>query len=123
MFLFILVFGALTFWAGLAIARNPATPCGYLRKHESGVVLYIANVVVRIIFGLLLLTHSNISKFPLITDIIGWFCIGIALILTFIGRERFKRGISWAIALIETNSRVAGTLIMLFGTFLMYSFS
>jgi len=119
----IIIFGTLIFWAGLGILLNPERICGFLRKHEEGVVLHVLNVTVRVVFGLLLLFQSSLSKFSLITDIIAWFCIAIALLLIVMGRERFKRSISWAIALVEANSRVAGSLVMTFGAFLIYAFA
>ena len=119
----IIFFGTLTFWAGLVIALNPERICGFLQKHVEGVFLHVLNVAARLVFGLLLLFQSSLSKFSLITDIIAWFCIAIALLLIVMGRERFKRSISWAITLIEANSRVAGSLVMTFGAFLIYAFT
>ena len=119
----IIFFGILTFWVGLVVVFKPERICGFLRKHVEGVVLHVINVAARVVFGLLLLSQSSLSKYSLITDIIAWFCIAIALFLTTMGRERFKRSFSWAITLIETNSRVAGFLVMTFGAFLIYSFT
>ena len=118
----ILFFGTFAFGAGLVIALNPERICGFLRKHVEGVLLHVINVATRVVFGLLLLTQSSLSKFSLITDSIAWFCIAIALFLIVMGRERFKRAISWAITLIEAHSRVAGSLVMTFGAFLIYAF-
>ena len=118
----ILIFGALTLWAGLEILLKPVRICGFLSKHSDQVVLHVLNVVVRIVFGISILSLSGISNFPLLTDTIGWFCIGIALMLTLMGRTRFKRSISWAIALVKTNSLIAGFLIIAFGTFLICAF-
>ena len=117
------MFGAFALWAGFVIALNPEWICGFLRKQVEGVLLHILNVAARVVFGLLLLFQSSQSKFPLITDIIAWFCIVLALLLTIMGRDRFKRSISWAITLIEDNSRVAGSLVMTFGAFLIYAFA
>ncbi len=119
----IIFFGTLFLGAGLVIALIPERICGFLRKHVEGVLLHVLNVAARVVFGLSLLFQSNLSKFSLITDIIAWFCIAIALFLTVMGRERFKRSISWAITLIESNCRIAGSLVMTFGAFLIYAFA
>ncbi|BHH84099.1 hypothetical protein [Desulforhopalus sp. 52FAK] len=122
MTILIILFGALTFLVGTVVAMNSALICGYLHRQVGKVALHVLNVVVRIVFGVLMLSLSSSSKFPFITDTIGLFCIGIALFLTLIGRKRFDRSISWAISLVENNSRVAGFLIMTFGAFLIYAF-
>lgn len=122
MALLIIIIGTLTFWAGSVIVLNPEGICGFLRKHEGRVVLHFLNVFLRLGFAFLLLSQSSQSKFSLLTDIIGGFCIAIALILTFMGRTRFKRSISWAIALVETNNHIGGFLVMTFGAFLVYAF-
>lgn len=119
----IIFFGTITFGTGFILALTPERICGFLRKHVDGLLLHVLNVAVRIIFGLLLLFQSSLSRFSLITDIIAWFCITIALFLIVMGRERFKRSISWAIALMEAHSRVAGSLVMIFGAFLIYAFA
>ena len=119
----ILLFGILTFLTGSVILAQPERICGFLRDRLDRLLLHVLNVVVRIVFGCSLLLQSSQSKFPVLTDIIGWSCIAIALILTCMGRKRFMRTLSWAVALIETHNRIAGFLIMIFGAFLCYSFS
>jgi uncharacterized membrane protein YidH (DUF202 family) len=119
----IVVFGTLTFAAGFQIAIDHERICSFLGKHAEGLLLHVLNVTARVVFGLLMLFSSSQSKFPLITDGIGWFCLVIALLLTSMGRERFKRSFAWAIDLVEANSRVAGSLIMAFGAFLIYAFA
>jgi len=118
----IIIFGILTFWIGTVIVRSPESICGYLHKQVANIVLHVLNVAVRIVFGLVMLSLTGSSRFPYLTDTIGWFCIGIAIFLTVIGRKRFKRSISWAITLVENHSRLAGCLIMAFGAFLIYAF-
>ena len=116
------IFGALTFLAGLALVVRPERIFGFLQKQLAKVELHIFNVVMRIIFGVLMISQSSISNFPFVVETIGWFCIGIAAILTLTSRERFKRIFSWAVTLVETNSRVGAALIMAFGAFLIFAF-
>lgn len=118
----IIILGSLTLWAGFEVLLRPGRICGYLKENSAQPIVHILNVVVRIVFGISLLSLSGGSNFPLLTDIIGWFCLGIAVFLTLMGRERFKRAISWAITLVETNSRIAGMLILAFGVFLILAF-
>ncbi len=122
MTVFIIIFGALTFLAGIVIAMNPEFIFGFLQKQLGKVELHILNVGVRVVFGVLMISQSNISKFPFVVETIGWFCIAIAILLTLMGREKFNRLLSWIVALLETYSRVAGVLVITFGAFLIYAF-
>lgn len=122
MTVFIIIFGVLTLLAGIIIALNPEFIFGFLQKQLGKVELHILNVAVRVVFGVLLISQSSISKFPFVIETIGWFCIAIAIILTLMGREKFNRLISWALSLLETYSRVGGVLVITFGAFLMYAF-
>ena len=118
----IIIFGTLTFLAGIVILMNPDLIFGFLQRQVGKVQLHVLNVVVRIIFGVLLISQSSISKFSFVIETIGWFCISIAVILTLLGREHFNRLISWALTLVETYNRVGAVLIMMFGAFLIYAF-
>lgn len=118
----IIIFGALTFFAGLVIAVHPASILGFLRRQLGKVELHVLNVAIRVVFGISMISQANLSKFSLVIEIIGWFCIGIAVILTLLRRERFNRVIAWAVSLVEIYSYVAGVLIMMFGAFLIYAF-
>ena len=118
----IIVFGVLTFLVGTVIVVNPALIFGFLQKQLGTAELHILNVVLRVVFGVLLISQSSISKFTIVIEAIGWFCLAIATALTIMGRERFNQLISWALSLIETYSRLGGVLIMTFGAFLIYAF-
>jgi hypothetical protein len=118
----IIIFGILTFLTSIVILINPVLIFGFLQRQVGKVGLHVLNVVVRVFFGVLLISQSSISKFPTVIETIGWFCIAIAVILTLLGREHFKRLISWALSLVETYNRVGGVLIMTFGAFLIYAF-
>ncbi|MCP3889301.1 MAG: hypothetical protein GY702_10570 [Desulfobulbaceae bacterium] len=122
MTILIIIFGALTCLAGTVIAMSPERICGYMHRQVGKVMLQVLNVVVRVVFGVLLISLSSSSKFSFLTDTIGWFCIAIAVILSLMGRKRFDDSISWAITLVETHSRFAGFLIMTFGAFLIYAY-
>lgn len=118
----IIIFGVLTFLVGAGILIRPDFIFGFLQRQLGKVKLHVLNVVVRVFFGVLMISQSSISKFPFLIETIGWFCIVLAIILVLMGREHFNQIISWALLLLETYSRMAGVLIITFGTFLMYAF-
>jgi uncharacterized membrane protein YidH (DUF202 family) len=101
---------------------NPECIFGFLHRQLGTVELHILNVAGRVVFGVLLISQSGTSRFPLVIETIGWFCIAIAIILTLMGRAKFNRLISWAVSLVEAYSRVGGVVIITFGAFLMSAF-
>ncbi len=62
----IIIFGALTLLAGIAIVINPEVIFGFLRNNLDKLVLHIIAVAVRLVIGALLIYQSNISKFPFV---------------------------------------------------------
>ena len=118
----IIIFGALTLLAGIVIIINPEFIFGFLRKNLDNLVLHILAVVVRLVIGVLLIYQSNISKFPLVIEIIGWLSIVAAIIIAIMGRRNFNRLMSWALSLSKPLGRVGGVLAVAFGAFLIYAF-
>ena len=118
----IIIFGALTLLAGLVIVINPEVIFGFLRNNLDKLVLHILAVVIRLILGTLLIYQSNISKFPIIIEVIGWLSIVAAIFLAVMGRDNFNRLMSWALSLSKPFGRVGGVLAVAFGAFLIYGF-
>lgn len=102
---------------------QPGKICGYLQDRAALLLVHLLNILVRVVFGIAMLFRTEMSRFPLLTDIIGWFCLGIAVFLTLIGRRRFIHGFSRAVQLMENNNRMAGFLVMALGAFLIGSFA
>ena len=61
--------------------------------------LHILAVVIRLVLGGLLIYFAGASKYPLIIEIIGWISIVAAVFFAVIGRNNFKRLMSWALSL------------------------
>lgn len=118
----IIIIGVLTFLAGVGVLIRPDFIFSFLQRQQGKMGLYVLNVVARVFFGVVLIFQSDISRFSFVVEIIGWFCIAIAIILMLIGREHFNQIIAWAFSLLETHSRISGVLILTFGAFLMYAF-
>jgi len=87
----IIVFGALTFLAGVIIVINPEVIFGYLRDNLDKIELHVLAVVVRLLLGALLIFQSDVSRFPLVIEVIGWLSIAAALLLAIMGRRNFNR--------------------------------
>jgi len=122
MIVLIIIFGALTLLIGIVIVINPEVIFGFLRNNLDKLVLHILAVVIRIVLGALLIYQSNISKFPLVIEVIGWLSIVAAIFLAVMGRRNFNRLMSWALSLVKPIGRVGGVLAVAFGVFLIYAF-
>lgn len=122
MTLLIILFGALTLFAGIVIVINPEVIFGYLRNNLDKLSLHILAVAVRLVIGVLLISQSNVSKFPFVIEILGWLSIVAAFILAVMGRRNFNRLMSWALSLSKSFGRVGGVIAAAFGAFLIYAF-
>ena len=122
MTILIIIFGVLTLLAGIIIIVNPENIFGLLSKHSEKLEMQILAIVVRLVLGVLLIYQSGASKYPLVIEIIGWLSIVAAVFFAVIGRNNFKRLISWALSLAKPFGRVGGFVAVCFGTFLVYAF-
>ena len=118
----IIIFGALTLLAGIVIVINPEVIFGFLRNNLNRLAVHILAVTVRLVIGVLLIYQSNISRFPLVIEVIGWLSIVAAIIMAMMGRRNFNRLMSWALSLSQPLGRVGGVLAVAFGAFLIYAF-
>ena len=118
----IIIFGALTLLAGIIIIINPENIFGLLNKYIEKLELQIIAIVVRLVLGALLIHQSGTSKYPLVIEIIGWLSIVAAIFFAIIGRNNFKRLISWALSLAKPLGRIGGVVAVCFGAFLIYAF-
>jgi len=117
----IILFGAATLVAGIIIVVNPETVFGLLRRNLESVSLHILAVVVRIVIGVALMMAAAESKYPTVILILGWVSIAAATVLAIMGRNNFRRLITWALGLTDTFGRSGGFFAILFGGFLIYA--
>lgn len=118
----IIVFGVLTLIAGIVIIINPEKIFGLLNKHIETLGLHILAVVVRLVLGALLIYQADVSKYPLIIEVLGWLSIAAALSFIGLGRKDFKRFMTWALTLAKPFGRIAGIFAACFGAFLIHAF-
>jgi hypothetical protein len=118
----IIIFGVLTVLAGTAILVDPEIIFGFLKKHIEKAELQVLAVVVRLALGVLLVYQADASGYPLAIEIIGWLSIVAAVFLALIGRNNFKRLMSWALSLEKPFGRIGGFIAACFGSFLVHAF-
>jgi hypothetical protein len=117
----IILFGLATIVAGVIIVINPDTVFGLLRKKSDVLGLHVLAVVARLILGTALIWCASSSKYPTAISIIGWITIVAAVVLGIMGRENFKRLMSWALGVSHIFARMGGILAVFIGAFLVYA--
>lgn len=115
------LFGAATIVAGIIILMNPDSIFGLLRRNLGSLGLHILAVVVRIIIGIALILYATESKYPTAIRILGWLSIVAAFIIGIMGRQNFKKLMSWALNLKPSLGRIGGIIAILFGGFLIHA--
>ena len=69
-----------------------------------------------------LIQQSNLSRFPIAIEVIGWISIVAAVSLAVMGRRNFNRLMSWALSVAKPFARIGGVIAAAFGAFLVYAF-
>jgi len=123
MIIMIYIFAVLLVLAGFLLIINPDFFFSFLDKNVDKLWIYVASVIVRIIFGGLLLYSSSYSKFPLVISILGWMIVITAVILFLVGRKNFEKLVLWVISIFKPYGRFGGLFSVGFGSFLIYAFT
>ena len=106
---------------GIAVIIHPDTVFSVLEKHAEKPVVHILAVVIRFLFGLLLLAVADQSSLPMALKILGWVSLIAALALALIGRNNFRRLMAWALGFPKQYRRMGGLLAMILGGFIIYA--
>ena len=122
MTLLIIILGSLMLLAGVLLIRNPEIIFGFLQDNAENPAIHVIAVLVRLIIGTLLITQSDLSRFPLAIEILGWVFIVAGVGLAVIGRNRFRQLMSWVLNTFKPFGRLAGVIAIAFGGFLVYAF-
>ncbi|MDB4223238.1 hypothetical protein N9850_05665 [Granulosicoccus sp.] len=118
----IILFGTLVLLAGILLLVNPEIIFGFLRDSIENRAVHLIAVMVRLIFGILLITQSSVSRFPLGIEILGWVFIVAGCCLALIGRNKFRNLMSWVLIKFKPFGRLTGVIAIGFGGFLVYAF-
>jgi len=96
-------------------------PIGSLVTLDKPAIQLLA-IVVRLILGALLVLQSDLSKYPLVIEFLGWLSIVAALSLVVMGHQNFIRLMSWALNVLKPFGRVGGVFGTAFGGFLVHAY-
>ena len=118
----ILLFGLLTFIAGIIILFDPEIIFGVIRDNLDKAGLQVVAIVLRLVLGILLIEYAPLSRFPLTIEVLGWLSIAAAVTFILIGRNNFLQLMRWALSLLKPYGRIGGVFAAGFGAFLVYAF-
>ena len=116
----IALFGALVCIAGLLILLAPEKFKSVMNKF-AGQPRFLFAIIVRILFGAILLAEATNLKFPFAMKIIGAISIAAAVVLLLIGQGRMDRFIDWFMKMTDNVMRVWSIFALAFGAFLIYA--
>ncbi|MPQ45836.1 hypothetical protein GCQ56_02340 [Marinifilum sp. N1E240] len=115
--------GVLIFLLGILLLVQPEIIFAWMEDHQESSWLYVSAIVVRIVFGVLLIIAAKASKHPLVVKGFAYLAIIAALIFLFIGKESFQEFLSSIIPHLKSYDIMIGVIAMLLGCFLFYTFS
>ena len=117
--LFIVLIGALICLAGLVILIAPEKFKSVM-NNWTGQPRFLFAVIVRIVFGAILLAEAANLKYPLAMQIIGGISIVAAIAILLIGQDRLDRFIAYWMRLSDKLLRFWSLFALAFGAFLIY---
>jgi len=119
----IIIIAVLIFVAGIVLLINPESIWGFLRTNINRTEIHVLAVLVRFLIGVLLLSQSNHSRYPVTIQILGLLSIIAAISLAVMGRGNFVKLMTWAVNTLKPFARVGGILALLFGAFIIFAFA
>jgi len=122
MLMIINLLSLLILFAGLLLVIKPDIVLGFIARFSTTLPLYASAVVIRLFFGLLLITYAGQSRFPTAITVIGWIAVIAAVVFAWISQDRFTAMLKWILKVVTPFSRAGGVVAFLFGWFMLYAF-
>ena len=117
----VLLFGVLILLGSVTLIVNPKYILGIFANYGDTPGLHIFAIIVRIILGIALVIAAADSKYPIALQILGWLTLIVVLVLSAMGRKRFKSLIKWSLGINPSIQRVMGFFGILFGSLLFHA--
>lgn len=83
----IILFGIFFLFVGLLMLFNPKKARATLRKAGSTNFINYTEITIRMIPAIALIIYSDLSKFPEVFKVFGWFMLITSLVLYFVPRH------------------------------------
>jgi uncharacterized membrane protein HdeD (DUF308 family) len=115
----IVLAGSLIVIVGIVILVAPHRFRDLMTKWE-GQARFLFAIIVRIVFGAIVLAVAAELKYRLVMQIIGGISIAAALVILVMGQERMDRFIGWWMRMPDHLLRAWSVAALAFGAFLIY---
>ena len=109
--------------SSISLLIKPDIIFSWLENNMEKTSLYIAAIVMRLVFGILFIVAARESKYPGIIKFFGYLGIIAAITFIFIGQESFQDFITALIPDVKPFTPLGCLLGIAFGSFLIYAFS
>ena len=120
--LIIKILGILILLIGISLLIKPEFVFGWIEDNMLNNSLYIFAIVMRLIFGIILIIAAKGSKYPGIIKFFGYLAVIAAIVFIFMGQTNFMDFVSSGIPAIKPYAAVVGLVAMAIGGFLVYAF-
>ena len=118
----VILFGVFLIGVGLLMLLSPTNARQYLRKAGSTNLINYSEITIRMIPAAGLVLYSELSKYPEIFRVFGWFMIATSLVLYLVPRRIHHTYALWcADILTPTYIRLTSPFSILFGCAILYS--
>lgn len=118
----VILFGVFLISVGFLMLFSPSKAREYLKKAGSTNFINYSEITIRMIPAAALIIYSELSKYPEIFEILGWFMIATSLVLYFVPRRiHHNYALKCADILIPKFIRLASPFSILFGLAVIYS--
>jgi hypothetical protein len=115
-------FGVFLIGAGLLMLLAPEKARSTLRKAGSTNFINYAEITIRIIPAAAMILYSDLSKYPIPFNVLGWFMLATSLILYFVPRQLHHNfSLRAADILKPLYFQLISPFSMLFGLIVIYS--
>lgn len=109
--------------ASVGVLITPDFIFSFLKYNKDRKSIYILAILVRILLGVLLIGLANYSLYPAVIKFLGFITLSAAVFLILIGRDNFRRLLSWVLNKTKPIARFGGMLGIIFGVFMLYAFA
>lgn len=109
--------------ASVSVLMTPDFIFNFLKNYKDRKSIYILAIVVRLLLGVLLIRLANHSLYPTIINFLGLIALIAAVFLLLIGRDNFRKLLSWVLNKTRPFARCGGMLGIIFGVFVLYAFT
>lgn len=118
----VLLFGVLICMLAITGTLAPTRIRSLFQKWQ-GHSRFLSAVIMRLIFGALLIGSPDSFQFPTVMKVIGVISLAAGIVLLLMGQDRMDRLIEWWLEKPDTIFRVSFGFALVFGGFLIYSAS